>query len=968
MKKTILLVLAMVGAMSLNAKTMPEQYPYDTVAGDALKARLYTLPNGLRVYLSKNTEKPEIQTYVAISAGSKDDPQESTGLAHYLEHIMFKGTEQYGTTNYALEKPNLNAIDSLYEVYGKTRDAETRAAIYHQIDSISYESSKIAIANEFDKLMDGIGASRVNAYTSTERTCYHEVIPAGEIERWAMIESDRFQHLVIRGFHTELEAVYEEYNMSLTNDTRKVLQAMNNLLYAELPYRQHSTIGTQEHLKNPSLINVRNFYNTYYRPNNAAICLSGDLDFDKTIAIIDKYFGNWEPNKNLHKPQYAPLKPLETHKDSIVMGVESPSIWMAWRFPGSADPESEIIELLSEVLMNGKCGLFDLNLLQRQRVLEADAFPYEGQDYTTFFLIGAPKEGQSLEEVRDLMLAEIEKLKKGDFSEQILKGIITNMRRHEMQRLQSNEARAEMFVESFINNTPWEEEVGKLARMSKLTKADIVRVANKYFTEGYGCIYKQQGEDATITKVEKPQISPIEMNRESVSDFRMQLMQMQSERLRPQFLDIKKDITIDTIGGKLELLYTKNTENELFFLEYVFDCGSKADPVLDLAEAYMPYLGTKNLSAEALQTQLYMLGCDFTMSVSEGKTYIVINGLNENMEATMRLMEDWFAGAKENKYIYQALVEDRIRNHEDSKANQRACFAQLQTYGMRGAEAVRELTPAEMQKLSPKDVLKHARAITAYNQRAIYYGPASKEEVEKLILKTHKVSKKMLPAEQPDHYQNIPVTSKEIIIAPYDAKNIYFMAYANWGEVYTPKDEALIMLFNEYFDGSMGSIVFQEMRESRALAYTAGARYMTASYAGENNGFMQYIISQNDKLQNCIEAFDSICNFMPVSVPAFEQAKQSLLMQIEQRRYVRHAPINAVLTWRQRGWDHDWYEDIYHEAQRLTIEDIIAFQKSHVANRQYRYMILGDEKQLDMDYLQKLGTIKRVSIEDIFGY
>ncbi|MBQ2608632.1 MAG: insulinase family protein, partial [Paludibacteraceae bacterium] len=274
---------------------LAKEYAYKTVDGDPMQARIYTLDNGLTVYLTENHAEPVIQTMIAVRAGSQNDPLESTGLAHYQEHIMFKGTKSYGTTDYEKEIPNLRAIDSLYEVYGQTTDPARRKAIYHQIDSFSYENSKIAVANEFDKLMSAIGATGVNAYTSTDRTCYHEVIPATELTRWAMIESDRFQNLVIRGFHTELETVYEEFNMYATEDYDKVSLAIDQALFPNIPYRQHTVLGTQEDLKNPSLINIRKFYDTYYRPNNVAVCLSGDFDSDRAIEVIDAWFGNWKP-------------------------------------------------------------------------------------------------------------------------------------------------------------------------------------------------------------------------------------------------------------------------------------------------------------------------------------------------------------------------------------------------------------------------------------------------------------------------------------------------------------------------------------------------------------------------------------------------------------------------------------------------------------------------------------------------
>lgn len=132
--------------------------------------------------------------------------------------------------------------------------------------------------------------------------------------------------MVIRGFHTELEAVYEEYNIGLANDGEKEWVALSKKLFPHHPYGTQTTIGTQEHLKNPSITNIKNYFNRYYVPNNVAICLAGDFDPDKTIAVIDKYFGDWKKSDNLSYPQYAPLPKLTAHVDTTVVGLEAPNI------------------------------------------------------------------------------------------------------------------------------------------------------------------------------------------------------------------------------------------------------------------------------------------------------------------------------------------------------------------------------------------------------------------------------------------------------------------------------------------------------------------------------------------------------------------------------------------------------------------------------------------------------------------
>ena len=965
--KKFFLLLAAVAMMSGCQK-----YAYRTVEGDPLQTRIYTLDNGLTVYLTKNSEKPEIQTMIAVRAGGQNDPLESTGLAHYQEHIMFKGTKSYGTTDYEQEVINLNAIDSLYELYGATTDPEARKAIYHLIDSFSYENSKVAIANEFDKLMGAIGATRVNAFTANEMTCYHEVIPAGELKRWAMIESDRFQNLVVRGFHTELETVYEEFNMYSTMDRDKVDLAINQSLYPDIPYRQHSVIGTAEDLKNPSLKNIKQFYNTYYRPNNVAVCLSGDFDFNHAIAIIDQYFGDWQPQDvpEFVQPEQADLA---APKDTIVYGKESPELWLAWKMPNVRHEDYTAMEMLSAVMKNGKCGLLDLDIEQKQALLSVDDGLEGGNDFSTYYLYGSPKEQQSLQDVRQLLLAEVEKLKKGDFSEDLLKAIIRNQKRNELIGQQNNMNRVYTMMTSFIYNIPYEDVVLDLKKKEALTKEDIVRVANTYLGDNYVCVLKEHSDkDTNPAKVEKPEITPIEMNRDAQSQFCTDLLAMKAEQLKPQFLDFKKDLSISTLDNGVELLYRQNKENDLAQLNLVVGKGSDQDAKLSFADAMLEYLGTAELTAEQYQTQLYNLAAEAWLYVGQNETEMGVYGLQETLADALQLLEDQLLTAQPDEAILKELINDKIKSHNDAKSDQRACFSRLMEYGIGGAAAVqqRTLTPEQMRQLNAEGILENMRALLPAVERVEYFGPLSEKEVKQMLQSSRLLAKADASARVPaQRIEPQVITQNEIWLAPFDANNIFLVRYANWNETYTPKDEALIRLFNGYFDGgSMGSIVFQEMREARALCYTAGAQFATPDYEGEKNYFFSYILSQNDKMQECIDTFDSICNVLPQSQAAFDNAKSALLKQIEQRRYVRMAPITSFVLYRNLGWNHDWTEDIYREAKNLTLDDIVAFQKEHIANRTYRTLILGNEKELDMDYLQTQGDVKKLTLEDIFVY
>ncbi len=958
-------------------------FAYDTVPNDPLHARIYHLDNGLTVYLSRNTIKPEIQTYIIIRAGGQNDPLESTGLAHYQEHIMFKGTSRYGTTDYAKEKPYLDAIDSLYEVYSHTTDEAVRKAIYHEIDSVSYLSSTIAIANEFDKLMSLIGAKWVNAYTSTNRTCYHEVIPAGELTRWAMIESGRFQDLVVRGFHTELETVYEEFNMYSTMDFDKIDQAINNILYSSIPYRQHSVIGTQEHLKNPSLKNIKRFYQTFYRPNNAAICLSGDLDYDHAIEVINTYFGSWQPNDNLQAALdennallFQRKAGLGVHKDTVIYGNEAPQLWMAWDVPNIHSEEIPVLDMLTKVLYNGHCGLIDLNINQKQKMLWGLAESEQNNDVSTFYLIGQPKTGQSLDNLRKLFLNQIKKLQAGEFSEDLLKAIVANTRREEIEMSDDNNYRAGyVFLNAFVYDLPYEQVIHYSDVLSKVTKEQIVAFANKYLVDNYACVMKQQKSDLAPVTIDKPAITPIEMNRDKSSAFVSELANIEPERLQPEFLDFDKDIQQTTLRKGQKLIYRHNDNNELFYLLFLANRGTATDPVIDVATDLIDYLGTTNYSPEAYEIALYSQAAQVDFYNDETKTTFRASSLQSHFDSTLTLLEEKIFSPIPNNAILRQVIADRTRQHNDNKLDQAACFSQLLDAGIYGLENMQEqITATAPKTLAKKDaaaIVEHLKATVPYTSTILYYGPASMEEVVAKLNDDSQIVNAYNRNQQPtapEHNKTQRIKQPEVWVAPYKANNIYMVQYANPGVTYSPKQEAIVALFNEYFCGSMGSIVFQEMRESRALCYASYAGYELPKFAGDDNIFMTYIITQNDKLKDCVLAFDTICNRLPLSQAAFDQAKTSLLKQIENKRYADFEAISAYLRYTNKGWDHDWNKDIYDEVQRLTLKDLQQFQTQALTNLPYRYLILGDKKQLNRKFLKTLGPVKYLKLKDIFVY
>ncbi|MDR2362584.1 MAG: insulinase family protein [Prevotellaceae bacterium] len=969
MKKiTQLLCVTLIAALTLSS--CGKSYKYETVPNDPLNARIYTLDNGLKVYLSVNKAEPRIQTYVTARVGGKNDPKETTGLAHYLEHLMFKGTKQFGTKDYQTEQVLLDEIENLYEVCRTKTDEAERKALYAQIDSLSQEASKIAIPNEYDKLMSAIGSQGTNAFTSFDATSYIEDIPANQIETWAKIQSDRFADPIIRLFHTELETVYEEKNMSLTNDSRKSYFAMLSGLFPNHPYGQQTVLGTQDHLKNPSIRNIKQYYKTYYVANNMAVSMAGDLDPDKTIAIIDKYFGTL-PTGDVRPLQTIAEEPITAPVIKEVWGNDAEHIMIGFRLPGANATDIEIAEVVDYLMNNGKAGLIDLNLNQKQIVLGAGNYIYDMADGGAYILDGRPKQGQSLDEVKDLLLGQLALLRNGEFDDWLIEATINNFKMYEVQQLQHNASRTQVFMEAFVNQLPWKDVVARLDRQSKLTKQDIVDFANKYFAgNNYVAVYKRTGEDKNIKKIDKPQITPIDPNRDDESEYLKTVKAISVKPIEPVFLDFDKDITKFTTTTNIPVLYKQNNENGLFELTYLFDMGSDNDKALGTAFSYLNYLGTSQYTPEEIKSEFYKIACSFNLHSASDRVYVTLNGLDENFDKALTLLESLLADPQVNQAAFDNLVLDINKSRADAKLNQSRLFSMLVNYGMWGAKssATNVLTRKELAELKPEQLTQRIKNLKQYKHRILYYGPQPTDKLLNILSNTHTVAETLQEVPPPAVFTQAETPENKVLFVPYNSPQIR-LSMLSKGIPFDRAIEPVRSLYNEYFSGSMNAIVFQEMREAKGLAYSASAYYQGVSKPDRSYSYYAFIATQNDKTADAISAFLEIINNMPESEKSFTLAKENLITTIRTERIIRSNVLWTYVSDLKMGYSYDARKDRYDAYPKMTIDDIKKFQEQYIKGRPYTYCLLGDEKDARlMDAAKQFGPIHKLSLEEIFGY
>ncbi|RXM53125.1 MULTISPECIES: M16 family metallopeptidase [unclassified Chryseobacterium] len=943
-------------------------YKYKFVTNDPTAARYYTLKNGLTVILSPTNKEPRIQTYIATKAGSKTDPADHTGLAHYLEHMLFKGTNEFGSKDWAKEKPLLDQIDALYEKYNQTKDEAKRKEIYKEIDRVSGEAAQYAIANEYDKMMAGMGGDGTNAFTSFEQTVYTEDIPSNVIDKFLALQSERFREPVLRLFHTELEAVYEEKNRSLDDDGDKVYDMMFASLFPNNNYGKQTTIGTIEHLKNPSLHAIREYYNNYYVPNNMGIIMSGDFNPDEVIAKIDKAF-SYMKSKPVPEYKVGQEKAITSPVIKEVIGPDSESVMLGFRFPGASTKDARLLNFVGSMLTNGQAGLIDLDLVKKQKLLAAYAFPYALKDYSVLLLQGKPTEGQSLDEVKNFLLQEIDKLRKGEFSDDLIQSIINNEKKNTIQKDEKYASRASILMDEFTSEVDHKANLEYIEEISKLTKKDIMDFVSKYLqNNNYVAVYKKKGEDKNTVKVDKPTITPVSVNREDQSYFLKKIDEMPEKAIAPVWLNYDKDIAKNKLAD-VDVLSVKNTDNALFRMYYHFDSGKWNNKMLPLAAEYLQYLGTDDKSSETVSREFYKLASSFKVSAGNEETYVSLEGLNENFDKTIALFEDLIKNCKADQDALDAYKARLKKARANAKQNKATIMAGLRSYAQYGAQNPfnNVLSDAELDALKAEDLVNILHDLFNFKHKVLYYGPKTGAETVASLKPVHKLPAALKELPKAKTFTQIPTDKNKVLFAHYDMVQAEIF-WARNSEQYNSTITPTVSLFNNYFGGGMGSIVFQTIRESKALAYSTYSYFALPSKKEDKNSIMAYVGTQADKFNEASSAMNELLTTLPKSEQLFETAKSGLKKTIASERISQDGIIFSYLKAQRLGNNSDIRKNVYEQAPKLSFADINTFYDKEMKNKNYTYCIVASQDKVNEADMQKLGEIKKLNLTEIFGY
>ncbi|MBB6482457.1 M16 family metallopeptidase [Spirochaeta isovalerica] len=943
-------------------------YLFEHAAGDPFGLRIYTLKNGLKVFISTNLEKPRIKSRIIVRTGSVNDPADSTGMAHYLEHMMFKGTPSIGALDWEKERVLLQDLEDLYEEYCAAPGEQERKDLLKKIDDLSVQLSSLALPGELDRIFTHIGARYTNAHTGFEETVYNNDIPAGELERWLTIEKERFFNPVFRFFPTELEVVYEEFNQEQDDDFQKVSNLLMSSLFPNHPYGSRTILGTGEHLRRPSLKKLKEYYKQWYIPSNMAIALSGDLDIEASIREIDRIWGDIPAGElPVHEPVVE--EPLKGPVRKSTYGPDAAFSTVGFRFDGAGSEDDLYLTLIDMMLNNSQAGLFDLKLVQNQKLLEAGTSYLSCRDYSWFIMYGLPRHNQSLDHVAVLLLEQIETLRQGDFEDWMIDSVANYFEISRTQDLESNMV-VDSYADAFISGTSWDDYLNKIEKIRAVTKENLVNFVKSRFSDNFILIQKKKGKGKASELMEKPEFSPLKIRHGIESEYFSKIKQEKTRRLKPEFVNFEEAIVRrKTIQG-LTINCIGNQSNDLFEFQYIFEIGRNHSKKLALAASYLNYIGTSLYSPSSLQQECFRLGLEMGINTDSSRTYIYLYGRDRYFDKGIDLLEHLLSKAKADKKSYKKFIKGILQKRRDAKLSKRTILnGAMYAWGRYGKDSpfTDILSARELSSISPDELTSLIRELYRFKHSVFYYGPRSCRNIETIVEQRHRI--KNLPEPNPAEkvYAEQESDRNRVYFVDYDMAQAEVLLISKQKQ-FQEELMAMAYVFNEFYGSGMNSIVFQEIREARGLAYSAYSAYTTPGRRDKSHYIHAFIGTQVHKLEEALSAMFGLMNDIPDAEISFEAARESILKNLETERILNNDLFWTYLENNDMGIHRDYREDIYNRIKKMTFDEVKDFFSNNIKGKKFTVLVIGNRKEIDFNSLRNYGEVTELKLKDIFNY
>lgn len=945
---------------------------YQSQAEDlnALKVKEYRLENGLTVWLNEDHSQPKVFGAVVVKAGAKDCPD--TGIAHYFEHMMFKGTDRIGTLDYESEKVLLDSIAMKYDELAMTEDTAARARLQKEINELSIRSSEYVIPNEFNRLINRFGGSGLNAATSYDATIYFNTFSPQYMVQWAEINSERLINPVFRLFQSELETVYEEKNMYGDFIGGQVMDTLMARYFGPHPYA-YPIIGSTKNLKNPRLTEMHKFFEDYYVASNMALILSGDFDAQQVMPILEKAFSRIRSG-NAPKQEKVMLPPFNG-RETMKVKFPIPFIKaMGLGFRGvSANHEDQVALNIAVNLLNNANGTGYLDKLMVEHKLMGALAINESMNEAGILAVAImPKLLiQSYSSAEKMVWDEINRVKNGDFSDEMFNSLKLEQKRQYASSLENIDSRATIMMNLFSQGKSWNDYLNEVARIESITKEDVVRVAQKYFSNNYLCVTKSTGKYPK-DNLPKPAFSPVvPRNADASSSYAKQLEKIPEQQVAPRIIDFEKDVKTSKLTPLVTLYTTPNPLNDIFTLNISYGIGALEQPELMQLTNYLQLLGTESLSFEQFRSRLQSIGSTLAFDVTPDAFVMKVTGFDNHIDETMELVGDFIRHAKaDDKKLRQIVDDAKVSEKAFFKSGDNVASALLEQvkYGDQ-SRYLRKLSLSQIKKLKGKDMLAIYDKVRSVQCDLHYCGTLPVEKVIGTI-------RQHLPLERTTVASNSPYYRE---LKQYDRPTVFFIdmpdmaqsivyGYVKGDPVDDKASRHASQLFSVYFGGDMSSLMFQEIREFRSFAYRTSGRYQLPNHAhkGTAGSFTAMLSTQSDKTLDALGVLDSLIREMPLKPERMEAVKQTLVNRINNDYPPFRNLSEKVASARMEGFDRDPAEEFLRDIATMDMQDISRFYQEQISGRPVVYVITGNRKHIEMKKLAEYGTIIKVKKKGIY--
>ena len=935
-----------------------------------LQVKEFKLSNGMTVWLNEDHSQPKVFGAVVVKAGAKDCP--NTGIAHYFEHIMFKGTDRIGTVDYQAEKPWLDSISVQYDLLSQTQDDAERTKIQQHINELSLKAADYVIPNEFNRLISKYGGSNLNAGTGYDMTYYHNTFLPQFMEQWCWLNSERLITPVFRGFQGELENVYEEKNRASDNMANGAQEKIFAAVFKTQPYA-YPIIGSTENLKNPRLSDMEAFYKKYYVASNMGLILCGDITPDSTLtALLEQTFGRVQTGP-VPERGYSPMPDIQEGEFCEVklpiplVGIEA----LVFKAPTDFEPDADALDLANSLLSNGKAGLID-SLMNEHKVMLGAAMSLAFADAGGTAVIIIPKLLGKMKTAETRIMEQVQQVMDGNFSTEQMEALKQEMVMEAERNLETIGSRSELMVDVFSKGHSWQDVLDKINRIKQLTKDDVIAAAKKYYGAHHITLQKKYGtsDKETLKQPGYKPISPKNMDAKSV--FAQQLEQIPVKEATIRTVDFEKDVTTKKLNDHITLYYKENPVNDIFTFTLRYKDGTLHTPKLDMLASYLSQIGTDSLKKQQLEQAWQRIGT--TMEVAKGDVNFSINltGPDHQLKPALQLLAHFLRAAKgDDDALDEARDADKVdrKSFGKQKDDVLAPMIQRVAYGSK-SKYLTQLSKKEIKALKSDELLALFRELQQYDCDLFYCGRQPVESVDMACQQTLPLAQCTKP--KADTFRPLQQYSEPTVFfydVPKSRQN-YVVSYDAINALPTANERATMKLWDEYFGGGMSSVLFQNVREFRSLAYSTRGKSINTSLARHPNDPQAYATAtgtQADKTLEAVATIDSLLRHLPMKEENLESARQSVLSDIQND----YPTFRGIAKYVANQYDNGYMADPNTETARLlpaiTAQDIVQFHQQHVGNNKNRvWIIIGDKKTTDLKVLSRYGKIVELKKEDVY--